>query len=329
MKALVYRRTGPAQEVFSIEQLAQPSPGPREVRIKVAYSGVNPSDVKARSGLTGGGMAYPYVVPHSDGSGVVDAVGSEADAALVGARVWFYHAQWKRQFGSAAEYVCLPREQVVPLPDSATLQTGAALGIPLITAWHAVHGYEDVAGKTVLVTGGAGNVGFYAIQLAKLAGARVVATVSSPAKADVARSAGADLVLEYADAEAVGARLCEFSGGRGVDLIIEVNASHNAGHYDSWLATGGRVVVYGSQAAEIPVSYRGMMRVFGTLSFFIVYLLPPAALQRALDGISALLAQSRLRHLPATVFPLADAALAHQHVEAAQVGKALLALDGL
>lgn len=325
MQAVVYRRTGAARDVLSIEQLPEPSPGPGEVLIRVAYSGVNPSDVKSRAGIAP--MAYDAVVPHSDGSGVVAAVGAGVDAAWTGRRVWFFHAQWQRAMGSAAQQVCLPLEQVVELPGSVPLQVGAAIGIPLMTAHHAVHAYDNVAGKTVLVTGGAGNVGFYAIQLAKLAGARVVATVSGADKGELACAAGADLVLEYGDAEALGTQLRAFTQGHGVDLIIEVNASHNAPHYPAWLAFGGRVVVYGSFAADIAFSYRGMMRVFGSASFFVVYLLPPVVQAQLVRDITLLLAGDVLQHLPQTVFSLDQAAAAHEHVEAGRIGKALLELD--
>jgi NADPH2:quinone reductase len=326
MQAVVYRRTGAARDVLSIEQLPEPLPGPGEVLVRVAYSGVNPSDVKARAGL--GGMAWEAVVPHSDGSGVVAGVGEGVDAAWLGKRVWFFHAQWQRAMGSAAQRVCLPLAQVAELPDGVPLRIGAAIGIPLMTAHHAVHGYGSVAGKTVLVTGGAGNVGFYAIQLARLAGARVAATVSGAEKGELACAAGADLVLDYRDADALGGRLHEFTGGRGVDVIIEVNASHNAPRYPEWLAFGGRVVVYGSHEAEIRFSYRGMMRVFGSVSYFVVYLLPPALQAQLVRDITQLLADGALRHAPQATFAPEQAAEAHEHVEAGRIGKALLKMGG-
>lgn len=327
MQAALYRRTGPAEAVFSIEQLAMPTPGPGEVRIRVAYSGVNPSDVKARGGVSVATLAYDYVVPHSDGSGVVDALGEGVTDLQPGARVWFFLAQWRRQHGSAAEYVCLPAWQVVPLPEQAGLASGAALGIPLLSAWYAVYGYGSIAGMNVLVTGGAGAVSFYAIQLARMAGANVIATVSSKEKAALALQAGANHALEYGDSEALAARLRELTGGAGADVIIEVNAAHNAPHYGNLLAQGGRVVVYGSQQSEIPVSYREMMGVFGSLSFFIVYLLPPEVLRHAAREMNALLAAGDLLHLPAHIFPLQEIAAAHRHVESGSFGKALLSIS--
>ncbi|MGO4379857.1 NADPH:quinone reductase [Pseudoduganella sp. RAF19] len=324
MQAAVYRRTGPADEVLSIVQLARCRPGPGEVRIRVAFSGVNPSDVKARGGVSTAALSFDYVVPHSDGSGIVDTVGEGVSEFTPGARVWFYLAQWQRQHGSAAEYICLPASQVVALPDGISLEAGASIGIPLMTAWYAVHAYGSFDGKTVLVTGGAGAVGFYAIQLARRAGARVIATVSSAGKAALAREVGASHALEYGDSAALAQQVRELTGGAGVDVIIEVNAGHNASIHADLLAHGGRVIIYGSQAAEIPVSYRGMMRVFASLHFFIVYFLTPDERRRIALEINTLLIAGGLRHLPAVIFPLHDVAAAHQHVETGRIGKALV-----
>lgn len=322
MQAAVYHRTGPADDVLSIVDLDLCSPGPGEVRVRVAFSGVNPSDVKARSGASVPTLAYDYVVPHSDGSGTIDALGEGVSGLAPGMRVWFLLAQWQRQHGSAAEYVCLPASQVLALPDGVPLEVGASIGIPLMTAWHAVHGYGDIAGKTVLVTGGAGAVGFYAVQLARMAGARVLATVSGPAKAALAREAGTDHVLEYGDSATLARAVRELTDGAGVDVIIEVNAGQNAPSHADLLAFGGRVIIYGSQAADIPVSYRGMMRAFASLHFFIVYFFTPEQRRAIAPAISGLLGS--LRHLPAAIFPLHEIAAAHRHVEAGRISKALL-----
>jgi len=324
MQAAVYRRTGPADEVLSIVQLARCKPGPGEVRIRVAYSGVNPSDVKARGGVSAPTLGYDYVIPHSDGSGVVDALGDDVTGLVPGARVWFYLAQWHPQHGSAAEYVCLPASQIVALPDGVSLEAGASIGIPLMTAWYAVHAYGSVEGKTVLVTGGAGAVGFYAIQLARRAGARVIATVSNADKAALAREAGAGQVLEYGDSAALTRQVRDITAGLGVDVIIEVNAGQNAVTHADLLARGGCIVIYGSQAAEIPVSYRGMMRVFGSLHFFVVYGFTPEERRRIALAMNELLASGSLHHLPTAIFPLHEIAAAHRHVESGHIGKALV-----
>lgn len=326
MKALVYRRNGAAQDVLEMTELDVQQPRAGQVRVRVAYSGVNPSDVKARADVAGTGMPYSFVVPHQDGSGVVVQVGAGVDTAWLGKRVWFFHAQLGRQFGSAAEYACLPVEQVAPLPDEVSLEVGASVGIPLMTAYRVVHGYGDISGKTVLVAGGAGNVGLYAIQLARRAGARVIATVSGASrdKARLAAEAGAELVLDYRSPELLQAGVIGATQGRGVDVIIEVNAAQNAHHYPQLLAMHGRVIVYGSQAAEIPLSYRGLMKVMGSVHFFLIYQLSPSELAATAQAVNALLAEQVLRHQPHMVFAPEEASLAHQHVEAGRLGKAML-----
>lgn len=327
MKAAYYQRTGPASKVLVIGDLADPVPAGNEVRVRVAFSGVNPSDVKGRGGISSSQMPFEFVVPHSDGSGVVDQVGMGVDPELVGKRVWFHNAQWQRQFGSAAEYVCLPVSQVVELGASTPLEVGAGFGIPLITAHHAVNSYGDIAGKTVLVTGGAGNVGFYSIQLARLAGAKVIATTSNADKSQYAALAGADLVLDYRNPGNLNAEVLKFTKDRGVDAIIEVNASINAPMHADLLAFGGKVIVYGSLDATIPVSYRGMMRRFASLHFFLVYLLSPAQLTRSIEAISVLLDDGLLQHPVSRIFGIKDIAAAHEFVEAGSMGKALLKIS--
>ncbi|MCC2974541.1 NADPH:quinone reductase [Massilia sp. IC2-476] len=324
MKAVVYRNMGEAQAVLELVELPTPAPGPGEVRVRVAYSGVNPSDTKARGGVSLAAMPYPYVVPHSDGSGVVDAIGPGADRSLRGRRVWFFNAQWLRQHGSAADYVCLPEQLVRPLPDHVGLLDAAGIGIPLLTAWHAVHAYTDVWNRTVLVTGGAGNVGLHAIQLARRAGARVLATASSAAKAGLARAAGAHDVFAYDDPAVLAARVKDASGGKGADLLVDVDAAFYAPLYPQLLAEGGSAVVYGSRAPDIRLDYRGMMRVAGSVSHFLVYKLGGVALAQALQGVDTLLDSGGHHFAPATVFAGSEAALAHVFVEQARPGKALL-----
>lgn len=324
MKAALYRRTGTATEVLVVEDIRAPLPAPGEVLVRVHYSGVNPSDVKSRAGVSSPTLPYDFVVPHSDGAGEIEAIGAGVDNALVGRRVWFYHAQWQRQFGSAAEYVCLPLQQVVELPPGVSFEVGAAIGIPLLTAHHAVARYGDVNGKSVLISGGAGAVGFYAAQLAKRAGARVITTVSSAEKATQAKVAGPDLVLNYAQPQHLIDEVMRFTNGKGVDRIIEVNASANAALHPDLLAMGGSVVVYGSAAADIPVSYRGMMRRFASLHFFIVYMLPPEQLAESIAVCNALLASNALRHLPTVIYGLDEIAAAHRHVESGKPGKVLV-----
>ena len=315
MLAAIYRRTGPAAEVLAIEELPTPTPGPGEVRVRVSWSGINPSDVKSRAGLRSKTLPFPWIVPHSDGAGVVDEVGEGVDRARVGERVWLWNAAWGRACGTAAEYVVLPAMQAVPLPAGVDPAAGACLGIPALTAYHAVMVDGGVAGKSVLVTGGAGAVGHYAIQLAKLRGARqVVATVSSEGKADLARAAGADLVVNYKSEDVV--RKClDFTGGAGLERIIEVDLAANAATDLAVLRPEADIVVYGSGAAEAAVPFFPAIVKHARLRFFIVYNLSPADRVRAIADLGHLLAAGRLRHNIAARLPLSRIAEAHELVE--------------
>src|SRR5262245_44402908 len=191
MRAAYYETNGAARAVLRVGEVETPQPGRGEVRVRLAVSGVNPSDVKSRAGLTRK-IAFPRVIPHSDGAGVIEAVGNGVPPARVGERVWVWNGQWRRAFGTAAEAIVLPAEQAVPLPASVSMEAAACLGIPAYTAYQAVELAGLQGGSTVLVAAGAGAVGHYAIQLAKKKGATVLTTVSSPAKAELARKAGAD-----------------------------------------------------------------------------------------------------------------------------------------
>lgn len=315
MKKAIYRRTGAAHEVLEIVERAVPAPGPGEVRVRVAWSGVNPSDTKSRAGTRSPVMPFPEVTPHSDGAGVVDAVGEGVDVARIGERVWLWNTAWGRPEGTAAEFVVLPQAQAVRLPDGVLLEAGACLGIPAMTAAHAVLGYGDVRGQRVLVAGGAGAVGHYAIQMARLAGAaQVIATVSSEEKATIAREAGADAAVDYRAADFID-RVRALTGGQGVDRIIEVDLAANARADFELLAPGGLAVVYGSGQPEASVPFvPGILKNL-QLAFFIVYHLPPAARESAQSQLTAWLAAGRLKHRIAARLPLERIAEAHALVE--------------
>ena len=228
MKAAYYEQTGPAERVLVVGDLPYPQPAADEVRVRLEWTGVNPSDVKARSGARGPTMPFPRVIPHSDGMGFIDAVGAKVDPARIGQRVWVWNAAWARPDGTAAGFVVLPQQQAVALPDNVAGEVGACLGIPALTAAHAVLTDGGVAGQRVLVAGGAGAVGHYAVQFAHLLGARqVITTVSSPAEAELARMAGADAVIDYRN-ENVAERVREATDGAGVDRVIEVDIAANA-----------------------------------------------------------------------------------------------------
>src|SRR4051812_19882352 len=215
MKAAFYERLGPAREVLQVGDVPDPVPAAGEVRVRIQWSGVNPSDVKSRSGLRAGAMPFPRVIPHSDGMGVIDAVGEGVSPSRIGERVWTWNAAWGRSHGTACEWVCLPQEEAVRLPDGFDGEAGACLGIPALTALHAVLLDGGVAGKTVFVAGGAGAVGHYAVQMAgHLGAARVVTSVSTPEKAALAHAAGADDVVMY-KTEPLAKRVADLTAGRG------------------------------------------------------------------------------------------------------------------
>ncbi len=315
MLAAFYERKGRARDVFVVATLPVPRPRPHDVVVRLAVSGVNPSDVKSRNGRISMEMPFPYVIPHSDGAGVIAAVGAGVDAHRVGDRVWVYNAQWQRPHGTAAQYVVLPASQAVRLPDDVDFETGACLGIPAQTAHRAVHIDGSVAGKTVLVTGGAGAVGRYAIQFAKAAGASVLTTVSSAAKADAARHAGADVIIDYTT-EDVAASIRAATGRSHVDRVIEVDMAANAGLYPSIIAKGGTIVCYGSGVDDVALPVRMFRQSDVTLRFFLVYQLPLAARRAAISDISKMLKQRALSHAIAARFPIAGIAEAHDAVEA-------------
>lgn len=319
MRAAFYERTGPAREVLRVEDLPTPEPGTGEVRVKLACSGVNPSDVKSRAGLRSTVLAFPRIVPHSDGAGVVDKIGENVATARLGERVWLWNAAWKRAFGTAAQYVVVPSEQAVALPANVSFEVGACLGIPALTALHAVRMDGGVAGRHVLVTGGAGAVGFYAVQMAKRAGARqVIATVSGADKAALARQAGADLVIDYRR-EDVAARVQQATGGEGVDRVIEVDLAANVNSSLAAVRAEGDIAIYGSGKPEIVVPFFPAILKNVRLRFFIVYNLLPADRAAAVAQLTAWLAADRLQHVIAERLPLASIAQAHELVESGRL----------
>jgi NADPH:quinone reductase len=315
MQAAFYESTGPARQVLHVAEIEQPEPGPGEVRVRVYCSGVNPSDVKSRAGARTKTLPFPRIVPHSDGSGVVDAVGPGVASPRVGERVWIWNAAWKRPWGTAAEFVVLPAAQAVHLPEKVGFDAGACLGIPALTAYQAAAVDGGVAGQSVLVAGGAGAVGHYAIQCARLLGARqIIATTSSEVKAKLALDAGADLAVNYREADAA-ARIREATGGAGVDRIIEVDIAANAALDLQVLKPGGRIVVYGSGAGEFQLPFFPLIVNNVGLRFFIVYELSAADRAQALAHVGAWLEKGLLAHDIAARMPLAQIAQAHELVE--------------
>ncbi len=317
MRAAFYEQNGTARDVLKLDEVETPRPGRGEVRVKLATSGVNPSDVKARIGSTRK-IAYPRVIPHSDGAGEIDMVGDGVPSARVGERVWVWNGQWGRPFGTCAEYITLAAEQAVRLPAKTSFETGACLGIPAMTAVHAVAVAGAAPGVTILVAGGAGAVGHHAVQFAKMAGATVITTVSSPEKAATARAAGADHVIDY-KRENVGERVMAVTQKKGVDAIIELDIAANAKLIPHVLRPRGKVVVYGTGAAEAAVPLFFFLRNAITLQFIYVYELDTAERAAALDTIARALETEKLITNIGNTFPLADAVAAHEAVEQGKV----------
>lgn len=326
MRAAIYNSKGPADQVLQVIDKALPEAGPGEVRVKIAFSGVNPSDVKSRSGISARGAGgYPEVIPHSDGAGTIDQLGAGVDASLLGQRVWIFNGQWERAFGTAAEYITLPATQVVPLHEGVSFEVGASIGIPLMTAMHAVQACGSLFGKTVLVPGAAGSVGFYVTQLAAAAGARVIAIVSNEAKAQLARELGAAEIIHY-KTEALVERVQELTQGKGADFIIDLDAATHAPNYGSLLRQGGKAVVYGSNQPQVSMPFGPMIVGFVTVYFFIVYKLAQPLLGEVLDGISTALALPGFRHPATAIHSLDEIVAAHQQVERGANAKVLIRL---
>ena len=313
MRAAYYERNGAARDVLSVSDVDTPQPGPGEVRVRLRTSGVNPSDVKAREGRTRK-IGFPRVIPHSDGAGDIDMVGEGVPAARKGERVWIWNAQWKRAFGTSAEYVVLPSAMAAPLPLSASYEAGACLGIPAMTAYHAVAVSGVTAGSKVLITGGAGSVGHYATQFAKARGATVLTTVSSDAKADLARQAGAEHTIDY-KRENVGERIMALTFKTGVDAVIEMDLAANAKFYPGWLRPRGHAVVYGTGSAEAAIPAQPLLVNAIKIEFIYVYELSAPERTATIAAINRMIENKTLINNVALTLPLDDIAAAHEAVE--------------
>ena len=323
MLAAVYQSPGDSS-VLEVVELETPTPGPGEVRVKIAVSGVNPTDWKSRSS-TAPADGLPSV-PNQDGAGTIDAVGPGVDQSRVGQRVWILLAAKDNRWGTAAEYSVVPAERAVPLPDSASFELGASLGVPALTAWHCLNIAGPISGLTVLASGGAGAVGRAAIELSRFQSAKhVIATVSGPEKARIATAAGAQTVVNYRDHDA--ADQIRAAAPDGVDRFVEVAIHQNIG-LD--IAVAARYAVISSYAAdadtvvELPV--RELMAPNISLCFMLLYMVRPEDLRKAIEGVSAALEAGALTEPPLHRFPLERTADAHDAVEQGAVGKVLVDL---
>ena len=330
MRAAYYEQNGSAREVLRVAEVETPQAGPGEVRVKLSHSGVNPSDVKSRQGATRK-IAWPRVIPHSDGAGQIDQVGDGIAKSRLGERVWVWNGQWKRAFGTAAEFIALPAAQAVKLPDKVSFEAGACLGIPAMTAIHAVALAAADKGSTLLIAGGAGSVSQYAIQFAKALGATVLTTISSPEKAKAAREAGADQTIDYRR-EDVGERVMELTGKRGVDALIEMDLAANAKLIPFVLRPKGSVIVYGTGAPMVSLPALFCLTQSIRVQFFLVYELDTSERERAVSAISRALEQSSLsigkliNRVATPTYALADTAAAHEAVERGTIGNVIVTM---
>ena len=315
MKAVWYERTGPAADVLTFGQMPTPVAGPGEVRIRLEASGVNPADVGRRGGSYRA-MEYPRVIPNSDGAGIIDQVGDGVAHLHLGQRVWLFNGQRNgRAFGTAAEYIALAEHLVTPLPDQLSFAEGATLGIPCMTAWCCLFCDGPIFGQTVLVTGGAGAVGHYAVQLAKWGGAQVIATVSSSMKAEQARLAGADLVINYRTEDVV-AKAMAFTERRGVDRVVDVDFGGNIATTLKLMGVNSTIAVYATNGNRTPVvPMRELMEKCIALRTLVLFALPQHLLAAAQADITKWLAAGRRIHNIAGQFPLSETAQAHMAVE--------------
>ena len=320
MIAAQYETTGPKAGEIELRELAQPSPGPGEVLVRVRFYGVNPTDVGAQKGRSFN-PAYERVVPGQDGAGEIVAVGEGVPDERVGERVWLYFCQWQRAQGAAAQWIALPAQCAVALPDGASLELGAGLGIPAMTAHRCLHAAGPIAGAQVLVAGGAGAVGHAAIELARHGGARVASTVSSAEKGRLASASGAELVVDYTGTDAAE-KLAAWAPD-GVERIIEVAIAANIALDAAVIAPGREIVSYGAPDGPIE-GPRALMVKNASVHFMLVYTMPEQAKRDAVAGVSEALAAGALSAMPELRFPLERLQEAHDAVREHAVAKVLV-----
>jgi len=333
MRAVAYTEPGPSSVLHLVEREI-PTPGAGEIRVRVVRSGVNPTDWKSRAG---GRIAFDEVVPNQDGSGVVDALGEGVDGFAVGDRVWLILAQHGRASGTAAEFTVVPSDRVIPLPEAASFDLGASLGVPAITAHRALTASEGgphrlgpgtLDGIVVLVAGGAGAVGNAAIQLARWSGATVVTTISSDEKARLATAAGAQHTVNYRTPDAAEAILA--IAPDGVDIVVEVAPATNNALDLAVTRNHATIAIYANNGGdELTIDVRATFARNLRYQFLLLYTLAPEYLRAAAEDVNAAVAAGALRvgdeaGVPLHHFALADAAAAHDAVENGAVGKVLI-----
>ena len=322
MLAAWYEKNGAAREVLRVGEQPDPVPERGEVRVRLRASAVNPSDVKARAGNRP--VIPPRVIPNSDGAGEIDRVGPGVPRRRLGQRVWVYNGQWQRASGTSAQTIALPAALAVPLPGKLSFAEGACLGIPVMTAHRCLFADGPIHGMTVLVAGGAGVVGHYAVQLARWAGARVIATVSSAEKAAHARKGGAHATIDYRT-ENVAERLDALTRGKGVDRVVDVELGINLPTYEKMLRPAAMIATYAAAAAQDSVLPSRLRQRNITVRMVFVYTMPDAAKREAIADIRRWVATGRPKFAIAACFPLAEIAAAHETVESGKkIGHVIL-----
>ncbi len=315
MKAGWFEAFGDAIDVIRVGEQDKPKAGPGEVLVRVKTSGVNPSDVKKRAGAFPDLLDGGPVIPHSDGAGIIASAGEGIPKSRVGERVWVYQAQFERSLGTAAEYVALDSSRAISLPDNTDYDIGACLGIPAMTAHRCVHCDGDVRDKLILITGGAGRVGYYAIQWAKLAGARVVATASNPEDKELCLELGADAVVNHGEL-GWGKKILDQTGGEKVSRVIDVEFGANLPEILDCIAVNGTIATYSSTVVKQPeLPFLRMMFMDLTIRMIIVYSMPEAAKTSATRDINRALEGNLLKHRIAKIVPLDSLASAHKLIE--------------
>ena len=314
MKAAWYEQTGDAADVLKVGELPDPSPDSNEVLISVKTSGINPSDVKIRAGARGD-LQFSRIVPHSDGAGIIVDVGKNVDTNRIGERVWIWNAAYGRPNGTCAELISLPENQAVAMSDHVSFEAAACLGIPASTAYYGIFAEGSVQNKTLMITGGAGAVGFYGIQLAKWAGAKVISTVSSKEKFKIAEDAGADLILNYKKDNVVDSVL-EFTKGNGVDRVLEVEFGGNIQINPKIINTNGTIAAYASMGnIEPTLPFYDFMFKGIKINTFLIYSICKKDRKMLVEGMTKALNENALKHLIASSFSLDDVVDAHKEVE--------------
>ena len=315
MKAAWFEKFGSAEKVIQVGEQPKPVVALGQVLVKLATSGVNPSDVKKRAGASPSLLDDGLVIPHSDGAGVIESVGLGVPEDRVGQRVWVYQAQYGRRLGTAAEYVVLDSNRAVHLPDNTEFSVGACLGIPVMTAHRCVYADGDISGQVVLVTGGAGRVGYYAIQWALIAGAEVIATASNDADRDTCLALGASAVVNHREAD-WGKQVLIASQGKRVDRVIDVEFGANLPQILNCIATSGVVATYSSTQVKQPsLPFIDMMFMDLTLRMILVYAMPESAKQQAIEAITEALQTGKLQHRIAHKVTLDQITEGHKLVE--------------